>query len=387
MGVTDSLHPHGLSTRPAPLPLNSLAALTRSHGPSYRSAPRIRYLEKSDAARPALGRYVAVALCASVVALAVTAEPASAVVSPKVEPKVLHGAPVVKKSLDGLDVRWRKGETTVYIDASVDSLAPGAREAVQLAFGAWMEGDARLPKLVFDSTRGTSTQAKPDGKNTVTVAAITLAGHENDLAITLTYSDERSGSIIESDIVINSRYAYKVVGPISEGPGKDKDDEGKDQDAEGKSDPPLKGEQGGGSIVPSNGQSQGAEATAEPTRSSCMAQSSSSWCGKDVYDIQNVLTHEVGHFLGLGEDYDDTAASMYVCTNRCETHKRALSSVDTSTINELYAAPMAADERPAQAGGCNVQPSTPGRSSGLALLGSIGAALLMVGRRRSARAG
>ena len=100
-----------------------------------------------------------------------------------------------------------------------------------------------------------------------------------------------------------------------------------------------------------------------------------------------VLTHEVGHFLGLGEDYDDTSASMYVCTNRCETHKRALSSVDTSTISTLYAAPMATEEQTAKAGGCNVQPSKPDRNSGLALLGSLGAAVLLVGRRRTARTG
>src|SRR5262249_54519947 len=68
------------------------------------------------------------------------------------------------------------------------------------------------------------------------------------------------------------------------------------------------------------------------------------------FDVQNVLTHELGHFFGLGEDYDDSMATMYASTRPGETNKRVVTSTDGSVVSALYAAPMASSSTQAQAG-------------------------------------
>ena len=55
------------------------------------------------------------------------------------------------------------------------------------------------------------------------------------------------------------------------------------------------------------------------------------------YDVQNVLTHEVGHFFGLGEDDQLMDATMYVSTPPCETQKRDLAVTDEQAMTQLYA--------------------------------------------------
>lgn len=52
-------------------------------------------------------------------------------------------------------------------------------------------------------------------------------------------------------------------------------------------------------------------------------------------DLQNALTHEVGHFLGLAHS-DDPEATMYASAVRGETAKRTLSDDDVAGARALY---------------------------------------------------
>lgn len=269
---------------------------------------------------------------------------------------VLHGGTAaMKQTTRGNQVRWNRAQTTVHLDASIDQLGSNARDAVRNAFGTWLESDARLPSLKFDASQGVQAALKPDGKNSVLVAPITVPGHEHDLAITLTYSDEVTGSVIEADIVINANYAYRAIDRNDErDQDDDDDDDGHDRDKQSSSD---------------------------SDRSSCVA--SSNACSEEIYDIQNVVTHEVGHFFGLGEDMDDTSATMYVCTNRCEVHKRVLNDADKAVMTALYADAefSATDSDPEPQAGCGgARVATRGNlaEAGLALF--VG--LCLLGRRR-----
>lgn len=60
-------------------------------------------------------------------------------------------------------------------------------------------------------------------------------------------------------------------------------------------------------------------------------------CEGDGVDLENVLTHEAGHFLGLGHS-DEVNASMYGESVRGEVRKRLLSRDDAAGVCEVYGA-------------------------------------------------
>lgn len=183
-----------------------------------------------------------------------------------------QAAPEIKHVETGEPTRWHADIVDVTLDPSLDDLGPDTREAVRQAFGAWIETDARLPGVRFNDAKSKRNKAKQDGVNRVIAAPITVAGHENDLAITVSYISE-TGAILESDIIINTSHAY--TGPSTQ---------------------------------------------------TCI----------HSYDLQSVVTHEAGHFFGLGEDYDDPETTMYFRTSQCETKKRSLTEPDWSTVSYLY---------------------------------------------------
>lgn len=185
--------------------------------------------------------------------------------------------------------RWIVPEVQVVIDDSVHAITPEAEQAIVQAFGAWLSASPNLPELNIEHGRGLKPRLDPDGVNAVVYAPIEFPGHEDDLAITIGFSDEETGEITEADIIINSRHAYSNL--TSPAPGA-----------------PV---------------------------ASCDGTSQASVCDYR-YDLQNVMTHEVGHFYGLGEDRDDRSATMYSCTSACETHKRDLSDGDRQTMGRLY---------------------------------------------------
>lgn len=57
-----------------------------------------------------------------------------------------------------------------------------------------------------------------------------------------------------------------------------------------------------------------------------------------AYDVQSAVTHELGHWLYLGDLYGggDTAKTMYYNMNQGETNKRTLEADDLNGINAIY---------------------------------------------------
>ncbi len=90
---------------------------------------------------------------------------------------------------------------------------------------------------------------------------------------------------------------------------------------------------------------------------------------RGAYDLQDVLTHEVGHVFGLGHEMFDVNATMYPSANMCESQKRDLDDDDLAGLSYLYVQVGPASE------GCSVG----GRPQGGALLV---AALLLLARLR-----
>jgi hypothetical protein len=200
------------------------------------------------------------------------------------------GIPALKRTVDGELQRWKPGTITVELDPSLEEISRAAPEAVMLAFGSWFESAPDLPDVKFERSERRVRGASRDGRNTVFYAPIEIAGHGRDLALTISYSDETSGEILEVDIVLNSRHEFELF-----------DDE----------------------FERSNASS---SCSGEPER-----------C-RSGFDLQSIVTHEVGHFWGLGEDRDDTAATMFFCTSRCEVHKRSLEGGDVVLLDRLYGA-------------------------------------------------
>ncbi len=120
-------------------------------------------------------------------------------------------APEIKISDSGNPTRWHDPSVEITLDPSLEKLGPGATDAVRLAFATWIETDARTPALSFDTDTKKHGQAKRDGVNRVLAAPITLPGHENDLAITISHVDS-SGAILEADVIINTRHKFLLDG-------------------------------------------------------------------------------------------------------------------------------------------------------------------------------
>jgi Matrixin len=193
----------------------------------------------------------------------------------------VSGAPGPRLTSTGASEHWPVGAPIpAVLDPSLDTMDPGAKEAITVAFATWQAANLGAPTvaLTSDTTPGVAAE---DGVNRILFGPITVPGYEKAVAVTISYADE-DGTLVEADMIVNNAYDFTIIA------------------------------------------NPGATTPAPAT------------CGGH-YDVQNVTTHEVGHFLGLGEDMSDETATMFITSLPCQTHKRTLTADDTTAMTSLYA--------------------------------------------------
>ncbi|HEY4120480.1 MAG TPA: matrixin family metalloprotease [Byssovorax sp.] len=227
----------------------------------------------------------------------------------------------------GVDVRWQVPQITVTVDASLGLVAPDAVELMERCFTPWESVDGASPPLVVVQAGAVDAIGYvPGAANQSTVRYIPegtpLAGIA--LATTvLTY--DATGTIVDADILLNGGEG-RVFGELAA--------------------------QGQGTIF----------GILPP------------------YDLQNVLTHEAGHFFGMAHQNDEDSATMYPTSNRGETTKRTLSSDDEAGLKAIYAHSDASDSSTM----CSA--AAPGSRGGLGAAAVGAVALAAAFARRASRA-
>jgi hypothetical protein len=124
----------------------------------------------------------------------------------------------------------------------------------------------------------------------------------------------------------------------------------------------------------------GADILINPNTKYALLQESADERGVSQHDLGAVLTHEMGHVLGLDESPDDEMATMWPYIRAGEVHQRTIENDDEQGVIEAYAGTA-----PVEAAGCgqmSVAGSAQSERGGVAL-GLFAAALVFAGRRRS----
>jgi hypothetical protein len=266
-----------------PEPIKSWIGSLRPNATSLRAPAELGSKAAAHVSHPKRRRLVIAGVVACVAVVGAASWPLRGPRSglPVVQ-NIVSGRAGLRVTPSGADERWMHGPVTVTIDPTLARATPVAKEAILNAFGAWASSGAYLPQIVFNAT-STPGQAAQDGVNLLLLGPITQPGDETYLAITISYALESTGEIVEADTIFNDAYDWASIDAAADG---------------------------------------------EPVE-----------CGAR-YDLQNVATHEAGHFFGLGEDYSDETTTMYVSSKLCQTSKRELSLPDVSAVSGLYAGGM-----------------------------------------------
>jgi hypothetical protein len=253
------------------------------------------------------------------------------------------GTPTLKPADNGDYVRWRSDAIDVVVDKSFSDL--GGEDLFGSALDAWRASGAALPSVSTLPGGDRKVGYDPNGpnENVVVFAPNGASMAHGALAVTVLTYDNSTGRIVDADLLVNGggRFFKRF----------ESDESSPDDNA-------VSIESGAGS---DNG-----SGTAS------------------LFDLQSVVTHELGHFFGLGEDYDDTKATMYIATKPGEIHKRVLTASDSDIVTALYASP--ADPSQSVQGGCGRSQLAPKNPAPSSWIGFAAAALglgLMAAARRS----
>lgn len=186
----------------------------------------------------------------------------------------------VKHSAAGLLVSWRSASVAWTIDSSVGKVT-GGEDAVVAAAAAWSQRGG-APALAV-TQRGAHVAPGLDGVNAVVFAEGGFEPAGKALAVTVLSFDDRSGEVLDADIVLNGKYELGTVGTGTTHPKTESGSDGK------------------------------------------------------TYDIGRVVAHEMGHGLALSDELAKPAALMYPYVPRQVVMATSPSDDDVAGLSMLYA--------------------------------------------------
>ncbi len=177
-----------------------------------------------------------------------------------------------------LGLWWDVSEDDVSYEIDPDHAPVGSVDEIKAAFEAW--DNATNIELFDDVVSVDSSVApsvnSPDYVNTVSWRRVVPP---SVIAVTFIWSDNNTGEMVDCDVVMNTKHNWGI-----------------DPDGEG------------------------------PKRL------------KRAFDVRNIITHEAGHVVGLGDLYDDTHSelTMYGYSSKGETKKISLENGDVLGAQYLY---------------------------------------------------
>jgi len=217
----------------------------------------------------------------------------------------------IKHSAEGEPVRWREETVRWTLDRSMEEV-PGGLAAARDAADAW-SAQHGAPTLETGGAEGRAPLTLGfDGACGVFFAAGGHAAAGKALAVTVLSFDDRTGSILDADIVVNG--AYRFAAPPGAAAG-----------------------------------STGSTAASSPPAPS--------------YDVGRVLAHEMGHALGLSDEPGREDALMYPYVQPSLAMDAAPASDDLAGLRTLYESSTGGDA----AGGCAVMARSPAKAPRTAL--------------------
>ena len=177
------------------------------------------------------------------------------------------------------DSVWETTSVDLYLDPSLDELS-GVSTIMARALATWTS-DSRLPhvSLLVGKADAVGYREGQTNRNTVRFMAKGAAIAKGALAITEVSYDAETDAIVDGDIILNGIYTFGNLRQSS--------------------------------ALPCSG-------------------------NKAVYDLTDVLTHELGHWFGLPDNTDDPLALMNPDFGPNETRTLVLADSDLQAVDQLY---------------------------------------------------